>query len=443
MGSAAYRISFTYSAALAFAIVLLGTAVYVAADASFKSEQDASIAQESAALVEEYRKQGIGELRTEIALREAGHPTNSFGYALYDSSGRRIAGALNLPRPSAGWADVTFLDPDEGPDPARALASDLHGGLRLVVAADKEPIEQIDRTVLILFSGAFGLVLVLGAAGALLLGGYLRQRLEGISSTARAIVAGDLDRRVPVGPRGDEFDQLGLALNAMLDRIANLLENLRQISSDVAHDLRTPLARLRNQLAEMARQRDGADEMLARAIHQSDELLALFAAILRISEVEGGALARTFAPVALSALLLDLHDSFLPAVSDGGRVLQSAIEPGLTVRGDRELISQAVINLIDNAQRHTPPGTCILMQAMRCDNCVCLSVSDNGPGVPPRDRSRITHRFARLDVSRTTPGHGLGLNLVSAIAAAHRGALLIEDNEPGLRVTIKLPLLVA
>ncbi|GAA0335178.1 ATP-binding protein [Sphingomonas oligophenolica] len=440
--SAAYRIAFTYSLALALAIVALGCAVYVAADASFRSQQDSAIADESAGLVRDFTDEGLGELRTEIAAREAGSATNAFGYALFDARGRRVAGALDTPRPPAGWHDIVFIDPVEGPDPARAYAHDLPGGLRLVVATDSAPVERMDATILWLFSGAFVLVLLLGLAGALLLGSYLRRRLARISGTAQAIVSGDLERRVPVGARGDEFDELALVLNAMLDRIAHLLENLRQVSGDVAHDLRTPLARLRNQLAEALDGKGDAAAVraaLERAIGQSDELLSLFAAILRISEVEGGALARTFARIELSELIGDLCDSYAPAVSDSGRSLKCEVDPGIRLHGDRELIAQAVINLLDNAQRHTPPGTEITVAADAGPEWIRLSVADNGPGVAAEDRPRIVRRFTRLDSSRTTPGHGLGLNLVAAIAAVHGGDVLIDDNRPGLRVTMVLP----
>ena len=168
-------------------------------------------------------------------------------------------------------------------------------------------------------------------------------------------------------------------------------------------------------------------------------MLSLFAAILRISEVEGGGLARTFTRIELSAPLQDLCDSYAPAVSDGGRTLSCDIEPGIRIHGEWELIAQAVINLLDNAQHHTPPGTHITVEAEMIGEQVRLSVADNGPGVAPGDQSRIVRRFTRLDSSRSTPGHGLGLNLVAAIASVHGGDLAIDDNAPGLRVTMTLP----
>ena len=441
--SAAYRIAFTYSAAFALAIVALGAIVYIAADADFRHQQDVALTAEARDLAAGYREEGLSDLIEAIRTREQSSATNGYGYALFDGAGRRVAGALVTRRPPLGLGTITFVDPREGPDAARALTADLPGGYRLVVAQDNEDIERLDGTILSLFGVAFGLIVLFGVGAAFLLGGYLRRRLERLSAPARAIVAGDLEPRMPVGAGHDEFDQLALALNAMLDRIVQLLENLRQVSSDVAHDLRTPLARLRGQIETAL---DGPRDVAAyraglkRALTQSDDLLQLFAAILRISEVEGGAVRRTFARVDITDLVADLCDSFAPAVADGGRTLSCDIAPGLALVGDRELLAQALINLLENAQHHTAPGTHIIAAAVSGeDGTVRLTVADDGPGVPAADRDRITRRFARLDSSRGTPGHGLGLNLVVAVAQVHGGTVTIDDNRPGLRVTITLP----
>lgn len=436
--SAAYRIAFAYSAAFALAIVALGVAVYLAADSEFRRQRDAGIAEESAELSRAFATEGWRELTETIAVREAGGVGRSYAYAVFDRSGRRVAGQLDTPRPALGWSDIVFRDPEEGADPARALARLLPGERTLVVAVDSEPLERIDRTILILFGVAFVAVLLLGIAGALILGGYLRQRLARISGTAQAIVAGDLDRRMPVGPRGDEFDALAASLNAMLDRIAQLMENLQQVSSDVAHDLRTPLTRLRTSL-ESALAHPADPARLEDAVRQSDALLTLFGAILRISEVEGRGLERSFAPVDVAVLARDIGDTYAPAIVDGGRTLDCYVDETLWVNGDRELIAQALINLLDNAQAHTPEGTAIILLADSQGRDIRLCVVDDGPGVPEADRERIARRFVRLTNSRSTPGNGLGLNLVSAIAAAHGGTMRIGDNHPGLGVTILLP----
>ena len=431
--SAAYRIAFTYAAALAAAILMLGIAVYFAADAEFRHQRDERIAAELSDLAQE--PGGIAGLKDEIAERERGRTTESFGYALFDPAGKRIAGRMDTTRPAPGFSMIVFRDPMEGPDSARAKALDLLDGSRLVVAVDSEAVEAIDATILELFGIAFAVVLLVGLAGALLLGRYLRQRLGVISRTANAIVVGDLDKRMPVSTYGDEFDAVALALNAMLDRIAGLMENLRQVSSDVAHDLRTPLLRLRSQLEQVGKV-DGAAE---RALEQGDAVLALFGSILRIAEVEGGGLEQSFATIDLSALVEDVGDSFQPALSDSGHCFSWAVQPGVSVRGNRELLAQALANLLDNARVHTPMGTRVML-ALRADATKAdISVDDDGPGVPSAELPAILRRFYRGEASRTTPGNGLGLSLVAAVASAHGGGVETDSSSTGLRVTITIP----
>ena len=228
----------------------------------------------------------------------------------------------------------------------------------------------------------------------------------------------------------------------MLDRIEGLLENLRQVSSDVAHDLRTPLARLRTRLEQgkptlprSKRQRLVIEDAILRV----DQVLELFSAILRIAEVESGQIRRMFGSVDLSLLVADLAESYAPAIEDGDRTLFWSVEPGIHVQGDRELLAQAVINLLENAQRHTPPSTMIRLTLVIAGTRVFVQVVDNGPGVPKADLGRITKRFARLDSSRNTAGYGLGLSLVTAVAALHGGKLVLKGMEPGLSAVIQLP----
>lgn len=430
--SAAYRIAFTYSVTFALAILLLGGAVYFAADSVFRNQRDEAIRAEIAGLV---TQTSATTLHRDIAERESSASTDGFGYALFDRGGHRIAGSMVTSRPRLGWSSITFIDPTEGPDQARALTVSLSDGRRLVVAVDSETIEEIDATILELFSGAFVVVLLIGLSGALVLGSYLRRRLGTISGTARAVIAGDLQQRVPLGARDDEFDQVGRALNAMLDRIADLMENLRQVSSDVAHDLRSPLLRLRNQLEQVGTV-PGATE---KAIEQGDAVLALFTAILRISEVEGGALTQSFTRVDLSALATDVADSYAPAMADNRRTLVWAIEPGLIVMGHRELLAQAIGNLFDNVQIHTGEGTTASLTLTSQNNTVALTVADDGPGVLASEHPRILQRFARAETSRTRPGNGLGLSLVAAVAAAHGGRVTIAPTAVGLHVTLALP----
>lgn len=439
--SAAYRIAFANFGAVTIALALLGLVVFWAMHFAFTRQLDASIADEAQTLAVEYHRDGRSEFVNAIAEREATRSPNRLLYAVYARDGQRLYGSLRAARPPPGWHDFAFIDANGGHDTARGLATDLSPNERLLVAADREWIEQIDRTLITVFAFAFVGACILGLLGALILGAYLRRRMRAISSAAEAIIGGDIRGRMPVSRRDDEFDQLAATLNRMLDRIEGLLENLRQVSSDVAHDLRTPLARLRNRLEQGVAEADTAASrtVVEDAIQQVDRVLSLFAAILRIAEVESAEPRRFFAEVDISLLALELAESFAPAIADNGRELLWSIAPGLTVDGDRELLAQAVINLLENAQRHTPPGTPIRLTATATGEFIHLRVSDAGPGVPEPDRTRVTRRFKRLETSRNTSGHGLGLSLVSAVARLHRGRLILDDNAPGLVATIEIP----
>jgi hypothetical protein len=341
--------------------------------------------------------------------------------------------------PAPGARVIAFVDPREGPDTAIGLTTALADRSRLVVAADREPLEQVDVTVLSVFGLGFLLALALSGLGAWLLGAWLQRRLGALSRAAEDVVGGSLAGRMPVGPGDDEFDRLARSLNFMLDRIESLVENVRQVSGDVAHDLRTPLAGLRNRLeAGLAESVDTVPAgLIEEAIRRLDEVLAIFAAILRIAEVEGGQIRRRFGAVDLSAQAKEIVESWAPAVADGGRRLEWSIAPGLEVDGDRELLAQALVNLLENAQRHTPPGTAIHVTLAAADDRIRLAVADQGPGVAEADRPRIVRRFVRLEGSRTTPGHGLGLSLVAAVAQLHGAVLDFADNAPGLLVTLE------
>ncbi|MCY7279456.1 MAG: HAMP domain-containing histidine kinase [Sphingomonas bacterium] len=440
--SAAYRIGIAYSAAFALGVALLGFVAFWAIHVAFLRQLDAMITDEAQTLAAEFRHDGGGELADAIAQRQASRSPAKLMYAVYAPDGQRTIGSLHAARPALGLRDIAFIDPVEGPDEARGLAIDLAPGQRLLVAADREWIERTDRTVILIFAGGFAGICVLGLIGGLLFGAYLRRRLHAISASAEAIVGGRVGERMPVGPDGDEFDQLAMTLNHMLARIEGLLENIRQVSSDIAHDLRTPLSRLRNRLetglAEAASS-PAARAAIEDSIGQVDEVLRLFSAILRIAEVESGETRRFFADFDLSQLIDDLVEDYALAIREGGRDLASSIDPGLTMFGDRELVAQATANLLENVQRHTPQGSAIRVSVAGSMASISIEVADNGPGVPSSEWGRIVKRFKRLDSSRSTGGYGLGLNLVNAVARLHEGRLLFRDMVPGLAAIIELP----
>ena len=442
--SAAYRIAFISALAFALATALLGATVYYAAHRAFVEQMDARIAQASDSLLAEMNDDGVAGVREAIRQREANGP-DALGYAIFDATGRHVGGQLDTKVAPPGWHQISFHDPVEGADPARAKVTMLPGGYRLIVAADLEPLERIDQTIFTQFGIAFVALLAIGLIGGLILGAYLRRRLTRIDLTARAIIAGDLSHRAPLGPRHDEFDRVSASLNAMLDRIEGLVSNLRQVTSDLAHDLRTPLTRLRQQLERLDGTTDASERARSTetAIDRCDEVLRLFDAILRISELEQGSLKRHFTTVDMGALAIDLAEAHEAVAEEAGRMLQTDITADCLVTGDRELLSQAVINLIENALRHTPDGTAVTLGTRYSARTATIFVSDRGSGIAATDRSRAVERFVRLEAARSTPGHGLGLSLVKAIATAHGGTLVLDDADPGLKASINLPRRVA
>ena len=437
--SAAYRIAFINFCAFAIGLAILGLVVLQVMHVAFTRELDNRLQDEAQTLASEYRSDDPSDLGEAISQREAIQGPNRMLYAVFAPDGRRLFGSLQTARQQLGPHDISFTDPQEGPDSARAYALDLSPNKRLVVAADKDWIERIDHIVEGIFAAAFAAACIAGLAGAAVFGRYLQRRLRSISVSAEAIIGGDIRQRMPVSDRGDEFDQLAATLNRMLNRIEGLLENLRQVSSDIAHDLRTPLARLRNQLERGSQESRNAGGVIESAIHEVDEVLALFAAILRIAEVESGETRRFFARVDVTSLLTEIAESFAPSFQDEGRTLLWSVEPSLEVDGDRELLAQALVNLLENAQRHTPKGSVVRLTAVAAGKSICMQVVDDGPGVPDADLPRITRRFARLESSRNTAGHGLGLSLVSAVAKLHRGTLMLKNCAPGLSAVVELP----
>ena len=435
--SAAWRIATVTAIAFALAIFVIGFAVHRAVHSAFQNQLENNIRQTTASLLTEYRDDGMAGLTAAIEARERS-PANKLGFAIFSGDGKRVAGALDTPMPDAGWRRIVFADLQEGPDPARAFSTDLANGMRLTVAADMEPVEAMDETIIRVFVlGSLG-VLVMGAILALGLARYLKRRLDRIAVGSRAFAQGDHSGRAQVGPRGDEFDELAASINAMLDRIAALLGNLRQVTSDLAHDMRTPLTQLRGQMEAMLRApEEEREDRAERAIEQCDDTLRLFGAILRISELESGELRKHFKPVDLAVLageVAEAHEAL--AEEEGHRIALTTSGFPAAVDGDRDLLAQALVNLVENSLHHTPVGTRIEVGTGGAETAPFLFVRDNGPGIALADMERATARFVRLDAARTTPGHGLGLSLVKAIAEAHAARMELSDAEPGLEARI-------
>jgi len=289
------------------------------------------------------------------------------------------------------------------------------------------------------FGWAFAGVVVLGILGGLGLSYDVHRRLNAMSGAAEAIINGDFARRIPMRGADDDLDRLADTFNRMLDRISALMESLRQVSNDVAHDLRTPLTRLRQRLESSRAARTGAERAAAvnGALEEVDAILETFAALLRIAQIEGGGRRAAFHRVELTALARAVVGDFAPAAEDAGQRLTLEAGEPISVAGDGELLTQMLVNLVENALRHSPAGTLIQIGLERQADGILCSISDNGPGIPKDEHEKVFRRFYRLDASRATPGSGLGLSLVAAIADLHGVTIALADNQPGLRIDLR------
>lgn len=438
-----YALLFGVSAAVLFAVI------YWAATGAMSGQLDAGLDAERPALEERYRSGGIGALSAEITkrLKNPGHPLS---YLLRDASGEILAGDLPLlPALRAGRSEieVSVDEPaghdDHEPRLLRTLGVALPDGSLLVLGQDAHSLDDLREFVLQAFGWGAAATLVLAALGSIAMSTSVLRRVEAINRASEGIIAGDLGRRLPTtaGGRtgsGDEFDRLAANLNVMLDRIEALVQGLRQVSTDIAHDLRTPLGRLRRTL-EQARDSAPAEagcSVVARidsAITDIDTLLATFGALLRIAQIEAGASRRGFGQVDLSAVVEDVIEVYASAADEKGQTLNRRISPGIKVVGDRALLTQMLANLVENAVRHSPPGAKIKVALCEVGpaNGPQVTISDDGPGIPEDERGKVFRRFYRLDASRSTPGNGLGLALVAAIADLHGANIRLLHNTPG------------
>jgi signal transduction histidine kinase len=340
---------------------------------------------------------------------------------------------------AAGGAGVTG---ERGAHVVLGQGSFLPDGTYLFVGENTDRLAGTRARILRSFGWIIGATLILAiAGGALLSVSYLR-RVDAILRTCRAVVAGRFGERIPAGGSRGQLDRLSAAINEMLDRIATLLESLRQVSSDIAHDLRTPLTRLRQRLESARAAAAGGQDcgpVIERALGDCDAILAVFAALLRISQIESGTRLAAFAPVDVARLLRQIAELFAPVAEDARQRLQTDLARVADVHADRTLLLQMFSNLVENAIRHAGGGAVIRIECRAEGADTLVRIVDSGPGIPPLERDRVFNRLYRLERSRNTPGNGLGLALVAAIARLHRFQITLTDAAPGLCVSIRMP----
>jgi len=437
--STSVRIAALYTAMFAAAVVVLGVVTALATRSALERELDSRIQSEALALAQEDKTEGIAGVVQ--AVRERDGAPGALAYGLVGPDGRAIAGRLAARSPAPGWSTLPIAERSDDADRIRMFTMALSGGHRLIVGADEERIEILDGAVVRAFGFAFLGVLVLGAGSGFALSRSVHRRFAEMSGAAEAIIDGDLARRIPLRGGGDDFDHLAGTFNRMLDRISALMDSLRQVSSDVAHDLRTPLTRLRHRLE--AGLMTGADEDQAAAMEGAladvDAILDTFAALLRIAQIEGGARRAAFREIDIATVAAAVVEAFTPSAEEGRRSLQLERAAAPTVEGDRELLTQMLVNLVDNALTHTPCGSAIEVIVGESRGTPFLAVRDNGLGVPADAKRTLFDRFVRLERSRTTPGNGLGLALVAAVARLHGAHVELRDADPGLHVVVTFP----
>jgi signal transduction histidine kinase len=453
----AFRVVLIYVLLFAFSVTALLFFTYWNTRRTLDDQTDQIIEAEITGLNEQYQRLGVRGLDESVMNRSLHPGQNQALYVLADAAHRVLAGNLD------SWPSIT-TDPDNFvefdyerrlngvPDTRRARGRlfplETPGGdFYLLVAEDVHDRDIIQRMFTTTLPWTVALILVFGMLGGGLMSRNMLRRLDSINRTSGEIVAGNFTRRVPVSGAHDEFDVLAENLNRMLDRIERLMKGLREVTDSVAHDLRTPLNRLRQRLEQsQARlQATGSDTSeIERAIAETDSLIATFNALLLIAETDAGTARGAMSPLDLASVAADVSELYEPLAEENNIKLTLARPSGgasadTMIEGNRSLISQALANLVDNAIKYTPSGGQVTIRTGLAFQGVDLSVADSGPGIPPEERPRVVERFVRLEASRHSPGTGLGLALVAAVAHFHNAELLLEDNAPGLKAILRFP----
>jgi len=445
----AFRLAGLYF--LVFAVSVIGVLFFVYwSSADFVERQtEATLDAEVTGLAEQYAEGGLSGLVQIIAARSAGDRGDGMLYLVTNRAGRPLAGNIS------GWPVGVPVRPGSlsfqievaakgqtQTHPARGVLFAIPGGYRLLVARDISDAaafrDRIKSTLV--WSGL--LALGIGLLGGSVMSRNMLRRVEQVNRTAERVIAGNLSDRVPRRGTSDEFDQLAANLNGMLEQIERLMTGMREVTDNVAHDLKTPLSRLRArlELALLGPSDDAAaqTEAIRAAIEEADRLLATFNALLSIAEAEAGAGGRASDPLDLGEIAAAVAELYEPVADEKGVALRLDSAPGTMIRGDRHLLSQAVANLLDNAVKYGGTDE-IAIAVWRRDGRAWIEVADRGPGIPEGERATVFDRFVRLERSRSTPGNGLGLSLVRAVAHRHGATVTLADNRPGLKVRIEFP----
>lgn len=448
----AFKLSLLY---IAVFTVMSGVLLFYIADNTdnLMSEQVVqSVDSELKTLADVYVRGGVRDL-VETIDRRSRHPDASL-YLLVDFAGNALVGNIArlpttvLEEADGGLRRVRYTrlgqDAEDVERQAMVRTFELRGGFRLLVGRDLGDQLRFSNLLANALRLWLVVVVVMAAITWLFVSRRVMKRIDEISATSRTIMQGELSGRLPVAGNDDEFDRLAINLNTMLDRIELLMQSMKDVTDNIAHDLKTPLTRLQTRIENALREAKGEEgyrSALEATLEESDQLLRIFNALLRIARVESMAPASVMEPTDLNKLVAEVAELYEPLVEDEGGKLEADLPEGLKADCNRDLISQVLVNLIENALKYGRPETgdlLIRLGGREEDGRIVLSVTDNGPGIPEKDQDRVKERFVRLEESRSEPGTGLGLSLVKAVARLHGGDLRFMNENPGLSARIDL-----
>jgi signal transduction histidine kinase len=446
--SSHFRITILYMLFFTLSSVAMLVSIYFEASREFRKTLQDQIATESEYLRREFDTKSYDELASNIRARSNAPATGFFLYAIADPSGVQRIGNLPIDQLHPGWSEVLLksntIDPDDaGEMPLLMYGSTLDNGNLLIVGAGLDQGHDLRRLIIDSFVSSLAFIVPIVLGGGIFLSRAVLARVSSIHRVSKEIMAGDLSRRLPIKGINDEFDQLSESMNAMLDRIEELMTSMKQVTTDIAHDLRTPLGRLLQHLDNLNLANPTLEISLAvidKAKSETNQVIRTFDALLQIGQISALDMRKRFTHVDLSELAGQLAESYQAVASEKHQQLSTVIKPGLCVGGNRELLAQMLVNLIENALNHSPPGAHIEIRAGEDDDRVELTVSDTGPGIPPEHRKNVFQPFYRLERSRKMPGSGLGLALVSSITKVHGIGISLSDNCPGLVFRLAFPL---
>jgi len=444
--STPFRLAVTFGVLFVVTFILSGAIMYHMLRAGLERDLEQSLHEMNSLIASAYEAHDTEDLVNTLNNYASFQSTSDGLYSLTDAGGHKLAGNFAAPRIPNGVYTVTSRDVGlKGHERYRMQVSTI-GPYTLVVAENFNDIDEMLRIVLVSFEWAAAIVVATAIGGGVFLAVRAQARLDKVARTMNDVSHGELQARIPVTGNGDDIDTVAIQINAALERLQTLVESMRQVSADIAHDLKTPLNRLRLTLDAAVTRNDrqlDVSSLLDEARNESDRINATFEALLRISQIEAGARRERFQATDIDDVLAVISEVYADVAEDAGQSLAISDHGPAVIWGDRDLLTQMLANLVENAINHCPAGTVITLSLRRQDDRAILSVADNGPGIPAEERDKVFRRLYRLDKSRTTTGSGLGLSLVKAIADLHSAEIAMGEHHPGLIISIAFPLLPA